>query len=81
MPYGVYDIGQNTGWVNVGMGADTGAFAVQSIRQWWYHMGQARYPRARRLLICADSGGSNGYRHFPPGTSGHYVDGSDYPAA
>ena len=62
VPYGVYDIGQNTGWVNVGMGADTGEFAVESIRQWWQHMGRARYPRARSLLICADSGGSNGYR-------------------
>jgi transposase len=62
VPYGVYDIGYNSGWVNVGMGADTAEFAVESIRQWWKHMGQARYPRARSLLICADSGGSNGYR-------------------
>ena len=62
VPYGVYDIGHNSGWVNVGMGADTAEFAVESIRQWWKHMGQARYPRARSLLICADSGGSNGYR-------------------
>ena len=62
VPYGVYDIGQNTGWVNVGMSSDTAEFAVESIRQWWKHMGQPRYPRARRLLICADSGGSNGYR-------------------
>ena len=62
VPYGVYDIGHNSGWVNVGMGADTGEFAVESIRQWWKHMGQERYPRARSLLICADSGGSNGYR-------------------
>jgi transposase len=62
VPYGVYDIGQNSGWVNVGMSADTAQFAVESIRQWWKHMGQARYPRARSLLICADSGGSNGYR-------------------
>jgi transposase len=62
VPYGVYDIGQNSGWVNVGMSADTAEFAVESIRQWWQHMGKPRYPRARRLLICADSGGSNGYR-------------------
>ena len=62
VPYGVYDIGQNTGWVNVGMSSDTAEFAVESIRQWWRHMGRPRYPRARRLLICADSGGSNGYR-------------------
>jgi len=62
VPYGVYDVGHNSGWVNVGMGADTAQFAVESIRQWWRHMGQARYPRARSMLICADSGGSNGYR-------------------
>jgi hypothetical protein len=62
VPYGVYDLAQNTGWVNVGMDADTGEFAVESIRQWWRHMGHSRYPRARALLICADSGGSNGYR-------------------
>jgi transposase len=62
VPYGVYDIAQNTGWVNVGMDGDTAEFAVESIRQWWQHMGQPRYPRARALLICADSGGSNGYR-------------------
>ena len=64
VPCGVYDIGQNSGWVNVGMGADTAEFAVESIRQWCKHMGKARYPRARSLLICADSGGSNGYRLY-----------------
>jgi transposase len=62
VPYGVYDRGQNKGWVNVGMSADTAEFAVESIRQWWRHMGKARYRSSRRLLICADSGGSNGYR-------------------
>ena len=62
VPYGVYDLGKNTGWVNVGMDADTAEFAVESIRQWWKHMGKARYPKSRKLLICADSGGSNGYR-------------------
>jgi transposase len=62
VPYGVYDRGLNTGWVNVGMSGDTAQFAVESIRQWWRHMGKPRYRRARRLLICADSGGSNGYR-------------------
>lgn len=62
VPYGIYDIGQNKGWVNVGMSGDTAEFAVESIRQWWRHMGRPRYPKARRLLICADSGGSNGYR-------------------
>jgi transposase len=62
VPYGVYDQAHNTGWVNVGMSADTAQFAVESIRQWWRHMGKPRYRGARRLLICADSGGSNGYR-------------------
>jgi hypothetical protein len=62
VPYGVYDISQNTGWVNVGMSADTAEFAVESIRQWWRYMGKPLYRSARRLLICADSGGSNGYR-------------------
>jgi transposase len=62
VPYGVYDIGRNTGWVNVGVDADTAEFAVESIRQWWRRMGERRYPKAKELLICADSGGSNGYR-------------------
>jgi hypothetical protein len=62
VPYGVYDIAQNKGWVNVGMSADTAEFAVESIRKWWRYMGKPRYRSARRLLICADSGGSNGYR-------------------
>ncbi len=62
VPYGVYDVGKNTGWVNVGMAADTAEFAVESIDQWWKRMGKKRYPDAKALLICADSGGSNGYR-------------------
>jgi hypothetical protein len=61
-PYGVYDIATNTGWVNVGTDADTGQFAVESIRRWWTHLGAAGYPGATRLLITADSGGSNGSR-------------------
>ena len=61
-PYGVYDLTYNMGWVNVGVDHDTAAFAVQSIRRWWRSMGALRYPRARRLLITADGGGSNGYR-------------------
>jgi hypothetical protein len=61
-PYGIYDIAHNTGWVSVGMDHDTAAFAVESIRRWWNSMGQAVYPRATRLLITADSGGSNGAR-------------------
>ena len=61
-PYGVYDITANTGWVNVGTDADTGQFAVESIRRWWTTMGSAAYPGSTRLLITADSGGSNGSR-------------------
>ena len=61
-PYGVYDIAANQGWVNVGVDADTAAFAVESIRRWWQRLGKARYPRAARLLITADCGGSNGAR-------------------
>jgi transposase len=61
-PYGVYDVAQNAGWVSVGMDHDTAAFAVQSIRRWWESMGSKAYPDARKLLITADSGGSNGAR-------------------
>ena len=62
VPYGIYDLTANTGWVNVGTDHDTGAFAVASIRSWWEAIGQAAYPGGRRLLITADSGGSNGSR-------------------
>ena len=62
VPYGVYDIANNKGWVNVGITADTAEFAVESIRQWWMKMGKKRYPKSRSLLIFADAGGSNGYR-------------------
>ena len=61
-PYGVYDLGQNVGWVSVGVDHDTAAFAVESIRRWWRWMGTRSYPQAKRLLITADSGGSNGAR-------------------
>ena len=61
-PYGVYDLIQNSGWVNVGVDHDTAAFAVESIRRWWQSMGRPLYPHAKRLLITADSGGSNGAR-------------------
>jgi transposase len=61
-PYGVYDLGQNAGWVNVGMDHDTAAFAVESLRRWWNAVGQEQYPEAKRLLISADGGGSNGSR-------------------
>jgi hypothetical protein len=62
IPYGVYDVGANEGWVSVGVTHDTAAFAVATIRQWWERLGQPRYPQATRLLICADGGGSNGSR-------------------
>lgn len=61
-PYGIYDLGQNTGFVNVGTDHDTATFAVASIRGWWRHEGKRLYPAARRLWITADGGGSNGYR-------------------
>ena len=61
-PYGVYDLGRNVGWVSVGVDHDTAAFAVESIRRWWRWMGGPSYPKAKRLLITADSGGSNGAR-------------------
>jgi transposase len=62
VPYGIYDITANAGWVNVGTDHDTAAFAVESVRRWWKAAGQDEYPQARRLLITADAGGSNGYR-------------------
>jgi transposase len=61
-PYGIYDIARNSGWVSVGVDHDTAEFAVETIRRWWRSMGQPTYPRAKRLLITADSGGSNGSR-------------------
>ena len=61
-PYGVYDVTANVGWVSVGIDHDTAEFAVQSIRHWWLAMGQPLYRHAKRLLITADGGGSNGYR-------------------
>jgi Rhodopirellula transposase DDE domain len=62
IPEGVYDQGRNEGWVSVGVDHDTAEFAVASIRRWWQEMGASVYPKARRLLITADAGGSNGYR-------------------
>jgi hypothetical protein len=62
IPYGVYDLGNDEGWVSVGDSADTAEFAVNAIRSWWQLMGAARFPNATRLLITADAGGSNGYR-------------------
>ena len=61
-PYGVYDLAYNTGWVSVGVDHDTASFAVETIRRWWYAMGREKYPRAEKLLITADGGGSNGSR-------------------
>ena len=62
IPYGVYDMGRNAGWVSIGIDHDTASFAVNTIRLWWRRMGRRAYPRARSLLITADSGGSNGSR-------------------
>jgi transposase len=62
IPYGIYDMGRNEGWVNVGCDHDTSSFAVESIRRWWRYMGRKIYPDITELLVCADGGGSNGYR-------------------
>ena len=62
VPYGIYDVADNVGWVNLGISHDTASFAVESIRRWWYELGAKRYPTATRLLINADCGGSNGAR-------------------
>jgi len=61
-PYGVYDLGADEAWVSVGTDHDTSAFAVQTIRRWWFSMGSKRYPEAKQLVITADGGGSNGHR-------------------
>ena len=62
VPYGVYDIGADTGWVSVGQDGDTAAFAVETIQRWWHAVGARAYPEEAELLITADAGGSNGYR-------------------
>ena len=62
IPYGVYDITANNGWVSVGMDHDTAQFASESLRRWWQQMGSRVYPKAKELLVMADAGGSNGYR-------------------
>ena len=63
VPYGVYDVGADEGWVSVGDDHDTAAFAVNAIRRWWQTMGSDRYPKAKRLMVTADAGGSNSYRN------------------
>jgi hypothetical protein len=63
VPYGVYDLAHNEAWVSVGVSGDTAEFAVETIRTWWKRLGRRRYPQAKRLLITADSGGSNGNRN------------------
>lgn len=63
IPYGVYDIDCNEAWVSVGISRDTGEFAVEAIRRWWQRLGRKRYTKPKRLLITADSGGSNGHRN------------------
>jgi hypothetical protein len=62
IPYGVYDLAANTGWVSVGIDHDTAQFAAESLRRWWQRMGSRVYPKAQELLVTADAGGSNGYR-------------------
>jgi Rhodopirellula transposase DDE domain len=62
VPYGIYDVSANTGWVSVGTDHDTAQFAVATISTWWDKVGRGAYPDAGRLLVCADAGGSNGYR-------------------
>jgi transposase len=62
-PYGVYDLKQNVGWVNVGIDHDTAEFAVESIRRWWKHLGKELYPKSKEIFITADGGGSNGSRN------------------
>lgn len=62
IPYGVYDLTANTGWVSVGIDHDTARFAAESLRRWWQQMGSRVYPKAKELLVTADAGGSNGYR-------------------
>ena len=63
IPYGVYDIDKNEAWVSVGVSSDTAEFAVESVRRWWKQLGSKRYPKSNRLLVTADSGGSNGHRN------------------
>ena len=65
IPYGVYDLLRNEGWVNVGVDHDTAEFAVESLRRWWNRMGKKAYPAATDLLVTADGGGSNGSRTRP----------------
>jgi len=62
IPYGIYDVGRDEGWVSVGISADTAQFAVAAIKSWWKNLGKKRYPKAETLTITADCGGSNSYR-------------------
>ena len=62
IPYGIYDVGRNEGFVSVGITADTAEFAAETIRLWWRKLGRRRYPQTKDLLITADCGGSNSYR-------------------
>ena len=63
IPYGVYDVTQNNGWVSVGITHDTASFAIATIRRWWIRMGIKTYPKAKELLLTSDSGGSNSSRN------------------
>lgn len=62
IPYGIYDLTLNKGWVNVGVDHDTAEFAVESLHHWWYSMGKELYPSSEHIMITADCGGSNSYR-------------------
>ena len=64
IPHGIYDITKNKAYINIGTSKDTGEFACDSIRQWWYNQGRYDYPKATSILILCDSGGSNSYRHY-----------------
>ena len=64
IPHGIYDLRKNTGYISIGTSKDTGAFACDSLRNWWYHQGQYDYPHATSILILCDSGGSNDARHY-----------------
>lgn len=64
IPHGIYDLQKNSGYINIGTSKDTGAFACDSLRNWWYHQGQYDYPDATSILILCDGGGSNDARHY-----------------
>jgi hypothetical protein len=64
VPHGIYDVKNNTAYINIGTSCETAEFACDSIKQWWYKQGKSNYPKATSILMLADSGGSNSYRHY-----------------